>query len=114
MNGKKTLCIAAVVLMLLVSLTPLAARNTPFRPPQSDPNSHPWQDDSNTDPSVPQLDLVVNFGGFVITFDLPGFLVPTSLKSSSNTTLQSNPTIHRAKTTTDSRGIRSIVTPKGY
>lgn len=113
MRSKKIFCVILALAMLSVSLTPLAARNTPYPGVRDVPISHPWQDDNQAEPETPEARVVINIGGIFIGFDLPSFLTPTGVKSTQTTTVESRRERVRSSAKREYRGIRNIVSPKG-
>jgi hypothetical protein len=57
--------------LLLVSMSPAFARNTPYEPAKDLPTAHPWQDDNQWTDSDDSAVFRVPLGPAVITFTVP-------------------------------------------
>lgn len=71
MRFKSLTSLVAIACLLMVSISPLTARNTPFPENTRDNQAHPWQDD-NQYVSPDDIELIsVPVGPIVITIEVP-------------------------------------------
>lgn len=90
MKIRTIITMLAVFCLLVVSISPLTARNTPYPEKPKDGNTaHPWQDDDQyADPDVP-IEINIPVGPIVIRFAVPmkWFTNSVSLTKSQSTTV---------------------------
>ncbi len=114
MRTRKICCLLLALALLLVSISPLSARNTPIPRIPDEPIAHPWQDDNQTAPDTdPVTRIVIVVGGIYVGVEIPGFLIPSGIKSvpvttGASTTISSRPFVKKSN-----RGIKSVVSTKG-
>ncbi len=83
MRIKSLISLAALACLLMVAISPLIARNTPYPEKIRDNNAHPWQDDNQWVEPLDHTQISIPFGPIVISVDIPAdwlSAVPTKIK----------------------------------
>jgi hypothetical protein len=72
MKIKRLITMLTIACLLVVAISPLVARNTPYPEKfRGDTAAHPWQDDNQYNVSVPELLIEVPLGPIIITVHIP-------------------------------------------
>ncbi len=95
MRIKSLISLAAIACLLMVAISPLTARNTPYPENTRDNTAHPWQDDNQWVDPLDNARINIPFGPIIISIDIPAdWLNALSTK----TTNQTNSTTKSVKT----------------
>ncbi len=71
MRIKSLISLVAVACVLLVAISPLTARNTPYPEDVKDNSAHPWQDDNQYSDPENYARINVPLGPIVISINVP-------------------------------------------
>lgn len=95
MRIKSLISLVAIACLLMVAISPLTARNTPYPENTRDNTAHPWQDDNQWVDPLDNARINIPFGPIIISIDIPAdWLNTLSIK----TTNQTNSTTKSVKT----------------
>lgn len=88
MRIKRLITMMTIASLLMVAISPLVARNTPYPEKfRGDTAAHPWQDDNQYNVTVPELLVEIPLGPIVITVHIPqSWLTQSATKVPSSTT----------------------------
>lgn len=71
MRFKSLISLVAIACLLMVSISPLTARNTPFPENTRDTQAHPWQDDNQYVSPNQVARISIPVGPIIISIDVP-------------------------------------------
>ena len=88
MRIKRLITMLTIASLLVVAISPLVARNTPYPEKfRGDTAAHPWQDDNQYNVTVPELLVEIPLGPIVITVHIPqSWLTQSATKVPASTT----------------------------
>ncbi len=89
MRIKSLISLAAIVCLLMVAISPLTARNTPYPENTRDNTAHPWQDDNQWVEPLDNTRISIPFGPIIITIEIPSdwlSVLPTTTKNQTSST----------------------------
>lgn len=86
MRIKSLISLAAIACLLMVAISPLTARNTPYPENTRDNTAHPWQDDNQWVDPLDNARINIPFGPIIISIDIPAdWLNALSTKTTNQT-----------------------------
>ncbi len=82
MRIKSLISLLAVACLLMVTISPLFARNTPFPVRLHGDQAHPWQDDDQLAETEVSVQFTIPVGPIVITISIPAEWIGVNLDKS--------------------------------
>lgn len=71
MRIKSLISLVAIACLLMVAISPLTARNTPYPENTRDNTAHPWQDDNQWVEPLDNARINIPFGPIIISVSIP-------------------------------------------
>lgn len=71
MRIKSFISLVAIACLLMVAISPLTARNTPYPENTRDNTAHPWQDDNQWVDPLDNARISIPFGPIIISIEIP-------------------------------------------
>ncbi len=86
MRIKSLISLVAIACLLMVAISPLTARNTPYPENTRDNTAHPWQDDNQWVEPLDNARINIPFGPIIISIEIPAnWLGAPSTKTTNQT-----------------------------